>query len=111
MTFSFKQKYSCRTNYLGAQESLNEKVTLKPCEKYDLENISNHDYQALANSTDGLQIMEDCINIWIRQIEQVIYVKNSYKSMPICFIFSLYIVYFFKPQNFDAVLIVVLKLQ
>ena len=58
--------------FLGAQESLDEKVVLKPCETYDLSTIKNpSDHMAVANSTEGLQAIEDCILVWIKQIEQV----------------------------------------
>ncbi|XP_052816057.1 dynein axonemal heavy chain 5-like isoform X6 [Mya arenaria] len=58
---------------VGAQESLNEKVQLKPCETYDLSRIqSPADYQAVANSTDALEGIEACMEVWIKQIEQVL---------------------------------------
>ena len=57
---------------IGAQESLQDKVSLKPCETYDLRTIhAPSDYQAVANSTEALQCIEDCIAVWIKQIEQV----------------------------------------
>lgn len=57
----------------GAQESLEEKVTLKPCETYDLNKVNTiADYQSAANSTETLEKIEDCMKIWIRQIEQVL---------------------------------------
>lgn len=67
---TFCEFVSC---FVGAQESLNEKVTLKPCDKCNLDTIaSSQDYQTLANSSEGLQMMEECIGVWIRQIEQVV---------------------------------------
>ncbi|KAK3610339.1 hypothetical protein CHS0354_029807 [Potamilus streckersoni] len=57
----------------SAQESLNEKVTLKPCESYDLNCIqSPAEYQAVANSSDALDGIEECMQVWIKQIEQVL---------------------------------------
>ncbi|BFZ13509.1 hypothetical protein BsWGS_16546 [Bradybaena similaris] len=58
---------------VGAQESLEEKVTLKPCETYDLNKVNTiADYQSAANSTETLEKIEDCMKTWIRQIEQVL---------------------------------------
>ncbi|WAR12300.1 DYH5-like protein [Mya arenaria] len=54
----------------GALES---KGALKPCETYDLSRIqSPADYQAVANSTDALEGIEACMEVWIKQIEQVL---------------------------------------
>ena len=56
----------------GAQESLSDKETLKPCEGYDLTRVNTpQDYQAVANSTESLEKIEDCMRSWIKQIEQV----------------------------------------
>ena len=58
----------------GAQESLSDKETLKPCEGYDLSRVNTpQDYQAVANSTESLEKIEDCMRSWIKQIEQVSY--------------------------------------
>ncbi|KAI8736693.1 dynein heavy chain 5, axonemal [Biomphalaria glabrata] len=58
---------------IGAQESLEEKVTLKPCETYDLSKINTiQDYQSVANSTESLEKIEECMRVWIKQIEQVL---------------------------------------
>ncbi|XP_052229952.1 dynein axonemal heavy chain 5-like isoform X5 [Dreissena polymorpha] len=58
---------------VGAQESLNEKVQLKPCDTYDLSRIQTPaEYQAIANSSEALQGIEACMEIWIKQIEQVL---------------------------------------
>ena len=47
-------------------------VTLKPCETYDLHTIQSPlECQQVANSTEALQAIEDCIAVWIKQIEQV----------------------------------------
>ena len=59
-------------NPLGAQESLDNKMMLKPCELYDLSTLrSPHDYVAAANSSEALQAVEECMHVWIKQIEQV----------------------------------------
>ena len=56
----------------GAQESLNEKVQLKPCETYELSRVQTPaDYQAIANSSEALEGIEACMEVWIKQIEQV----------------------------------------
>ncbi|XP_053402509.1 dynein axonemal heavy chain 5-like isoform X4 [Mercenaria mercenaria] len=58
---------------VGAQESLNEKVQLKPCETYDLSRVQTPaDYQAIANSSEALEGIEICMGVWIKQIEQVL---------------------------------------
>uniref|UniRef100_A0A4W3HHM2 Dynein, axonemal, heavy chain 5 n=1 Tax=Callorhinchus milii TaxID=7868 RepID=A0A4W3HHM2_CALMI len=57
----------------GAQESLMEKVTLKPCETYDLKILKGPpDYMSIANSTEALEKIEACMKVWNRQIEQVL---------------------------------------
>lgn len=56
---------------LGAQESLYEKVNLKPC-SMDLSLIMTpSDHQAIAASTEQLETIEECMNVWVKQIEQV----------------------------------------
>ena len=51
---------------------MNEKVQLKPCETYELSRVqSPADYQAIANSSDALEGIEACMEVWIKQIEQV----------------------------------------
>ncbi|XP_056016925.1 dynein axonemal heavy chain 5-like isoform X3 [Ostrea edulis] len=58
---------------VGAQESLEEKVTLKPCETYDLSKIQTPaDYQAVANSSEALEGIESTMNVWLKQLEQVL---------------------------------------
>ena len=62
----------------GAQDSLENKITLTPCETYDLSTIRTpHDCQAVANSTEALQAIEDCMQVWIKQIEQVCMIPCS----------------------------------
>ncbi|XP_048253391.1 dynein axonemal heavy chain 5-like isoform X2 [Haliotis rufescens] len=58
---------------VGAQESLQEKVTLRPCEGYELSKIQTAgDYQAVANSSESLEAIESCMHVWVKQIEQVL---------------------------------------
>ncbi|XP_052062310.1 dynein axonemal heavy chain 5-like isoform X2 [Mytilus californianus] len=58
---------------VGAQESLEEKVQLKPCETYELSKINTPaDYQAVANSSDALEGIEQCMGVWLKQLEQVL---------------------------------------
>ncbi|XP_055955514.1 dynein axonemal heavy chain 5 isoform X2 [Patella vulgata] len=58
---------------VGAQESLQQKVTLKPCEGYDLNKIHTpNDYLTVANSSESLESIEACMRVWIKQIEQVL---------------------------------------
>ena len=65
------------TTVLGARESLDDKVTLKPCETYELHTINSpQDSQAVANSTESLQCIEECVAVWIKQIEQVGWLKS-----------------------------------
>ncbi|CAH1780133.1 unnamed protein product, partial [Owenia fusiformis] len=57
----------------GAQQSLDEKVILKPCETYDLGDLMTpSDYQSAASNNDVLVAIEECIAVWIKQIEQVL---------------------------------------
>ena len=57
---------------IGAEESLTDRVSLTSCGSYELGTIKGpQDYISIANSTDGLQCIEDCIQVWIKQIEQV----------------------------------------
>ncbi len=59
---------------VGAQESLDDKVVLKECDTYDLTTLrSPTDYNMASASTETLQLIEDCAQIWIKQIEQVSY--------------------------------------
>ncbi|XP_051812950.1 dynein axonemal heavy chain 5 [Acanthochromis polyacanthus] len=57
----------------GAEESLQEKVTLKECDTFDLRVLKGpSDYVAAANSTETMEKMEACMKVWIKQIEQVL---------------------------------------
>nr|XP_019946997.1 PREDICTED: dynein heavy chain 5, axonemal [Paralichthys olivaceus] len=57
----------------GAQESLKEKVTLKECDTFDLRILKTpEDYVAAASSKETIEKIEACMNVWIKQIEQVL---------------------------------------
>ncbi|XP_072250743.1 dynein axonemal heavy chain 5 isoform X1 [Leuresthes tenuis] len=57
----------------GAQESLQEKVTFKECDTFDLRVLKGPaDYMAAANSTETTEKIEACMKVWIKQIEQVL---------------------------------------
>ncbi|XP_030249746.1 dynein heavy chain 5, axonemal isoform X2 [Sparus aurata] len=57
----------------GAQESLQEKVTLKECDAFDLRVLKGpSDYMAAANSAETTEKIEACMKVWIKQIEQVL---------------------------------------
>lgn len=48
-------------------------MTLKPCETYELSKINTPaDYQAVANSSDALEGIEQCMGVWLKQLEQVL---------------------------------------
>jgi hypothetical protein len=56
----------------NAQESINEKILLKPCEKIDLTQIQNTaDYVSIASNNENLGFIEETMKTWIRQMEQV----------------------------------------
>ncbi|XP_061675571.1 dynein axonemal heavy chain 5 [Syngnathoides biaculeatus] len=57
----------------GAQESLQEKVTLKECDTFDVRVLKGpSDYVAAANNTDAVEKIEGCVKGWIKQIEKVL---------------------------------------
>ncbi|XP_049585235.1 dynein axonemal heavy chain 5 [Syngnathus scovelli] len=57
----------------GAQESLQEKVTLKECDTFDVRILKGpSDYMAAANNTETIEKIEGCMKGWIKQIEQVL---------------------------------------
>lgn len=57
----------------GAQESIEDRIILKPCEKFDLQQIQTPaDYLTVSNNTEALNNIEDTMRIWMRQIEQVL---------------------------------------
>ncbi len=56
-----------------AQESIDERVFLRPCDKYDLSQIqTTADYLSVANNTEALVAIEDTVKLWIKQIELVL---------------------------------------
>ena len=56
----------------SAQESINERILLKPCDKIDLTHLKNAaDYASVASNSDSLASIEEMMKIWIRQMEQV----------------------------------------
>jgi hypothetical protein len=59
----------------SAQESINERILLKPCDKIDLTQLQNAaDYLSVASNNDSLASIEETMKTWIKQMEQV---KNS----------------------------------
>ena len=57
----------------GAQESIDERIVLKPCERIDLAQINtSSEYLSLASSTESLGHVEDIFKVWMRQIEIVL---------------------------------------
>ena len=56
----------------SAQESINERILLKPCDKIDLTQLQNAaDYASVASNNESLASIEETMKIWIRQMEQV----------------------------------------
>ena len=54
--------------YIFLQESLVEKT----CENFELAKVNTFsDYQTVANNSESLLKIEECMNLWIKQIEQV----------------------------------------
>ncbi|KAM4704637.1 dynein axonemal heavy chain 5 [Rhinophrynus dorsalis] len=65
----------------GAQQSLMEKVNLEKCETYDLRTLRGPaDYLTVANSSEGLERIEKCMKVWIKQIEQVLAESNQLRK-------------------------------
>ncbi|CAF4427698.1 unnamed protein product, partial [Didymodactylos carnosus] len=63
----------CVLYRLGAQESINERVLLKPCDKVDVSHLQNAaDYASIASNNESLQSIEDTMKTWIKQMEQVL---------------------------------------
>jgi len=51
---------------------MEQTVTLAEYSTFDLQKLKNlQDCQAVANNTESLQKIEECVAIWIKQIEQV----------------------------------------
>ena len=58
---------------IEAQEWINQKIILRPCEGFDPSTLRGpSDYVQAANNVDTVQIVEECMSGWIKQIEQVI---------------------------------------
>ena len=56
----------------NAQESINERILLKPCDKIDLTQMQNaSDYVSIASNSESLVFIEETMKIWIRQMEEV----------------------------------------
>jgi dynein heavy chain len=56
----------------SAQESINERILLKPCDTIDLRQVqSTSDYVSIASNNESLASIEETMKIWIRQMEQV----------------------------------------
>jgi hypothetical protein len=56
----------------SAQESINERILLKPCDKIDLSHLQNAaDYVSIASNNESLASIEETMKIWVRQMEQV----------------------------------------
>ncbi|CAF0837526.1 unnamed protein product [Adineta steineri] len=57
----------------SAQESINERILLKPCDKIDLTQLQNaSDYMSVASNNENLASIEETMKIWIKQMEQVL---------------------------------------
>lgn len=56
----------------SAQESINERILLKPCDKVDLRQLQNaNDYLSIASNNESLLSIEETMKTWIKQMEQV----------------------------------------
>lgn len=56
----------------NAQESLDDRIRLKPCERIHLEQLQNSaDYLSMASNSENLQAMEETLKIWVQQMEKV----------------------------------------
>ncbi|KAG8442619.1 hypothetical protein GDO86_011415 [Hymenochirus boettgeri] len=65
----------------GAQQSLIDKVNLEKCQTYDLRTLKGpSDYLAVANSSESLEKIEQCMKVWIKQIEQVLAESNQLRK-------------------------------
>lgn len=75
----------------SAQESINERILLKPCDKVDLTQLQNaNDYLSIASNNESLLSIEEAMKTWIKQMEQV---KSNERISVIeqrgCFFFEL----------------------
>jgi dynein heavy chain, axonemal len=65
----------------GAQESINEKVILIDCEKYDLSVVhSASDFMSAALSNETLSFVEETVRDWMKAIELVICESEQVRS-------------------------------
>ena len=56
----------------SAQESINERILLQPCNRIDLSQIQNtSDYISIASNNENLVVIEETMKTWIRQMEEV----------------------------------------
>lgn len=56
----------------NARESINERVALRPCTEIDLKRIRlPTDCMSIVNNTEQLTKVEQCVALWLKQIEQV----------------------------------------
>lgn len=57
----------------AAQESINEKVILRPCDKYDLSAVTSpSEYHTALSSPEMMPAIEETFRDWLKQIELVI---------------------------------------
>jgi len=69
----------------NAQESINERILLKPCDQIDLTQVQNtSDYISIASNNENLVFIEETMKTWIRQMEQV---KKKTNNIQLLFIF------------------------
>ena len=56
----------------SAQESINERILFKPCDRIDLTQLQSPvDYATIASNPESLALIEETMKTWIRQMEQV----------------------------------------
>lgn len=56
----------------NAQESINDRILLKPCEKIDINQLQNAaDYASIASNSESLTSIEETLRTWTRQMDQV----------------------------------------
>ncbi|UJR23298.1 hypothetical protein I4U23_026313 [Adineta vaga] len=57
----------------SAQESINERILFKPCDRIDLTQLQSPvDYATIASNPESLALIEETMKTWIRQMEQVL---------------------------------------
>ena len=80
------------TNFVAmlnsAQESINERILLKPCDKIDLTQLQHAgDYISVASNNEHLASVEDTMKTWIKQMEKVI-TNSDFENGRICELFQ-----------------------